>query len=254
VTADPLPLTLRPRTTPQIIDAAFVLTRRHYWVFVVLAGLFHLPVHVFRVLGVLAGEGSSVAFSGPEPYVGPLWWYAWNSLAISAVIVASSQAYVHGSVGPGWALATMRRRFGRIALASLLTRLVIDAGLFLLIAPGIFAFVRLIATVPLVADDGMNPARAIRRSLELTRGNFRKILFSAGPVALGSFLLDNSLLAIIGDVRSPATAVVLDFMLDSAMYPLIGVVTTVLYYDLRIQREGYDIELLMARMPKGGAG
>ena len=252
MTPDSLPL--GPRTTPQIIDAAFVLTRRHYWVYVVLAGMFHLPVHVFRVLGALAGSGSAPVLSGPEPYLGPVWWYAWNSLAISAVVVASSHAYVHGTVDPGSALAALRSRLGKIVLASLLTRLVIDVGLFLLFVPGIFAFVRLIATVPLVADEGMNPVRAMRRSVELTRGNFRKILLSAGLVALASFLVDNSLPAMIGAVRSPAAVVVFDFLLDSALYPLIGVVTTVLYYDLRIQREGYDIELLMARMPESGSG
>jgi hypothetical protein len=244
---------LQPRTTPQIIDAAFALARRHYWVFVVLAGLFHLPVHVFRFLGALAGTRSSAVLSGPEPYLGPAWWYAWNSLAIAAVIVAALRGYLHGAVDVGWALSAMRRRLARIVLVSLLARLIIDAGLFLLLVPGIFAFARLIAAVPLVADEGMNPVRALRRSVELTRGNVRKILLSAGLVALGSFLVDNTLPGFVGQWRSPAAAVLFDFLLDSALYPLIGVVTTVLYYDLRIQREAYDIELLMARMPENGS-
>jgi uncharacterized membrane protein HdeD (DUF308 family) len=44
--------------------------------------------------------------------------------------------------------------------------------------------------------------------------------------------------------RSERASSLLVAMLLALVYPITGVVTTLLYYDIRVRREGFDLELL----------
>lgn len=93
--------------------------------------------------------------------------------------------------------------------------------------------------------EGLGPWRALRRSTQLVKG---RLWPTAGVVGIGIVLY------LVAYVTALAIAMLIfrDFELASTAsgvativtYPFIGCLMTVLYYDLRIRREGYDVELL----------
>ncbi|MFN2399814.1 MAG: hypothetical protein ABR543_14435 [Gemmatimonadaceae bacterium] len=233
---------LRPRSAAESVDTAFVLLRRDYWVFVCVAGLMHLPIHSTRLAMALAGSDFVPASLNPEL----LWWNFWNSLAVSAVSVAAARSYLRGGVTLGAALGSLRSRLWSVVAATVIVEALFEIGLLLVIVPGVLVLARLFATVPALYAERIGVWPAMRRSVALTRGYFWRVL-PAGLIILAIGLVDSTLpSAVTKWTGSGAVTVIFDFMLDSAMYPLIGVAFTVLYYDLRILKEGYDIEVMMA--------
>jgi hypothetical protein len=48
---------------------------------------------------------------------------------------------------------------------------------------------------------------------------------------------------------SDITTLVLTRLLIACVYPLIGILATLLYYDLRFRNEGLDLDLMLAEQP-----
>jgi hypothetical protein len=94
--------------------------------------------------------------------------------------------------------------------------------------------------------EGVSSTASFGRSASLTQG-FR--LHVVGTIAL-AFLLNIALTigaALVASmIPSVIVQVILQFAVTTIVYPLIGIIQTVLYYDLRIRREGFDIEYLAA--------
>ncbi|HEY0972531.1 MAG TPA: hypothetical protein VGE02_16290 [Gemmatimonadales bacterium] len=99
---------------------------------------------------------------------------------------------------------------------------------------------------------------AIRRSSELVRGNLWR---TAGVVLimfvlyLVAFLTSWAVFVMV--VRDVNLSANVAGVLVLALYPFLGAMLTLLYYDLRIRREGYDLELMaraLGPMEDAGAG
>lgn len=201
-----------------------------------------------RLTLALAGPDSGIATIDPEQSLGLVWWETWNSMAVSAVTVAAARSYTHGTVTLPDALGSLRSRLWPIVAATLVVEALFTAGILLLVVPGVVVLCRLFATVPVVYLERLGPWGALKRSVNLTHGEVRRVALSLGLVILGVFVLDNTLVGLVTEWSGRwAVAIVFDFALDSAMYPLVGVTYAVLYYDLRIRREGYDIEVMLGR-------
>lgn len=125
-------------------------------------------------------------------------------------------------------------------------------GLILWLAVVAFLAVRwLFATQALVAE-GVGVTAAIRRSFRLTRGSFwavagRLFLFGLITYALQA-ALDLGILMAAGAValtRSTMAAVAFQgvtSLISALLAPLTWIALTLLYYDLRIRKEGYDLQ------------
>lgn len=105
--------------------------------------------------------------------------------------------------------------------------------------------------------EGLGPWRALRRSVELVRGRLWR---TAGVVAIGvvlylvAYLTALALAAVL--LRDAELAGTASGAVVLLVYPFVGCLMTVLYYDLRIRREGYDVELMALALggPDGDGG
>jgi hypothetical protein len=124
--------------------------------------------------------------------------------------------------------------------------------LWILLIALLYAFVALVPQAVML--EGYGPLGALARSWRLVRGEVRRALVVVIATGILSFL--------VGDV--PRTLLVLSllrrygasFILINALgslgallaqvllQPLLVMVFTLLYYDLRVRKEGYDLELL----------
>ena len=98
----------------------------------------------------------------------------------------------------------------------------------------------------------LGPWIAIRRSLDLTRGHHWRIVKSYMLVFLiFGAVMATSYLVPYGLTSNWTLSTVFGQVLTMAVFPVIPAVTALLYYDLRIRKEGFDLEL-MARSLEGG--
>src|SRR5262249_6688883 len=98
---------------------------------------------------------------------------------------------------------------------------------------------------------------AIKRALFLGEGLVGHMFLSSflgGLVYVGiaivAALLVTVLAAIVPALKDPNVDAVFQTAAGALVYPLIIAVAVVLYYDLRIRREGFDVEMMSRATPR----
>jgi hypothetical protein len=152
-------------------------------------------------------------------------------------------------------ISTVFAIFGSGVLVT--SHFLIIATLVLGCIPGVALYVRYALAYPACAIENLSAHNAIKRSISLGEGNRWKICWGfLLPVAISTGLnlgfiwlivLIKKLSPFIAD--SPVTLAALDgtttLLVNLVFTPLSAIVLTLLYYDQRIRREGYDVERMM---------
>lgn len=232
---------LRARGPGEILDAAFQLLRAHYTVVVLSSAVFLAPTIV-------------LAFLLPElaPFIGIL--DRLLTLAASAVVaVVVSDIYTGQEADAGRSIRAVGRRFGSVWGAAILQGLLFLAGLLLLIVPAFIFYAWSFAMPVIVMLEGASASESYGRSRALAKGYVGHILATLAMAWVIFFV------AIVGTMFAAGGAVALlgvdQRIIDALggivlclLLPFVGVVTTLLYYDLRIRQEGFDVQLLASAM------
>ncbi len=260
------PIALRPRSSFEIIDAGVQLLRQHYGELVTVSALFMIPVLIGRVflvsntqfmspdqVTVLTTSGPTAFPGGAAGMLGTAGWgvlsFVFGSLSTAATIVIVSDSYLGREVTVGAAISRVLERFWVVLGAVLLQGLIVGFGFFLLIIGAVIFGCWFFATTNVVMVEGKGITAALGRSRELARGYVGKIF---GTIALAAFLvwLVDFLVGILVfaiATRFRAGPIALNigpYVLGIFVVPFFNVVVTLLYYDLRIRKEGFDLELM----------
>lgn len=244
-------LLLRPRSATELIDAAFQLYRQYFVPMLTLSALVYLPAFVLGVAssfyapGIATGDPAAVG-----PYFGlvavQLLWYP---IMEGSLMVAASERYLGREIGPGEAIGRAARRYGGLLGGWFLKWIVIGFWLVFLIIPGIYFFARYFAVAPAVLFEKRGPWAALGRSAEMAKGEKGKILKSLG-LTYAIFLVITVTVALMfapeqGDAPSFAMQL-LSAIVTIVAFPLLTTIQALLYYDVRIRQEGFDIEVMAA--------
>lgn len=231
---------LRPRSGPELIDAAVAIARRHYGPVLRVAAPIFLPYLVLEL---------TVFAHRPELFWLDLTtWYASAALAGGAVAHAVADAYHGREVEPRRSVVAAVRRAPALLAAAALRWAFLIVGFAFFLAPAFYLGASFFAVAPVVVLEGRSPVAALQRSYDLsTDGRWRilavltvtviVVLVVDMSVGMGlNWLLggDGSLL-----VRVAGTVV------GAVVAPVSEAVPVLLYYDQRIRREGYDLEVLL---------
>lgn len=234
--------TFRARSVPELLDAAFQVLRRRYVQILLVTLLFSLPA---IVLDLVLPEDARVVAA-----------FLWNVLlnySTAATVVIVSDLYLGRETSLGGVLRRVGERFGAILGAAVIAGLLIGVGVILCVLPGIYAFIVTFAMPMAVMLEGESASGALDRSSSLAGGQHLRIL---GTQALAYLLMFVALLAfivVLGFVTAFGSETVIEGRafdvvnntLVAVVYPFPAVVSTLLYYDLRIRKEGFDIAMLM---------
>jgi hypothetical protein len=230
--------TLRARSVGEILDLAFQLYRSRWKQMATATGILVLPLLVLEVLAPLdllpvLNMLSNLVFLA----------------ASAAVVVIASEAYLGRDVAAADAVRAAGRRFFSIWGAAIIQGILIVFGLFLLIIPGIIAMAVTFAMQQAIMIEGETAGDAFTRSRELARGHFVHILLTG---VLAFFIVFFGMMGIgfaIGlAVQNPRLSMLLTNVALVAINPLAAVVSTVLYYDLRIRKEAFDVAVATERL------
>lgn len=123
-----------------------------------------------------------------------------------------------------------------------------------LVGGGVYAVVvvvRLSLGVQALILERLSPRAALRRSLRLTRGSFWRILLFYVVIVIVGTIVGGLLQGVAGlfiHGLSTATQLEVTSLADGVVgvftSPFILILLTLVYYDIRIRREGFDLEML----------
>lgn len=266
-------LELRPRSATEIVDASFQILRTSFTPLVTLSVAAQIPVLVIRIwavrMGFMAGTASTstvMSMIGSIMIFGVL-LVLLAILAQCAVLVAASQAYLGDSPDAGAAVSRALSRF----LPLLLTYLLVGVGFAVVFAiaammPGssargliflvlavvaIFVGLRLIPLNSVGVLEDAGPIDIVKRTLHLGQGMVGHMfltMFLGGLIYIGIAIVAQLLVSVIGAVvpavKDPNVQAIFQTAAGALVYPLVVVISVSLYYDLRIRKEGFDVEMM----------
>jgi hypothetical protein len=254
----------RARSATELIDATFQLLRRNFAQFYTLAALLWVPLAIIpRLLAPNLQPGTPV----DAPAVGASFFISFgvffllfivlSAIFQTAMFYASSDAYLGRPVDTADVLKRGVRQAGLMAYGYFAQSLCIGLAFLLLIIPSIYVGLALFAVPCVIAIEHVDVGTALSRSWELSKGLKGHIcltLFLAGVIygvgALIVGLVANLVAGGLGHVTILSQTV--NALGTSLLVPVPPLALTLLYYDARIRKEGYDIEL-MAQQVGGSA-
>jgi hypothetical protein len=263
-------LGLRPMTVADILDGGFAVLRARPRRIIGLAACFVVPIQLVAAFlqrsadgGIGVGElwssdptvfrESSTSTTAAEvvglivALVGP---------ALALVFVAAAIAHLVG----GWSIgrdpsarelaSVLGRRWWPLVASFVLVKLAEALGTIACYIGLVFVMPLFVSVAPVIGIEGVGPIAAMKRSARLTSYRYWPVLgisLLIGVVAtlLGLALsaLPQALAAWIGyDVAWPLFAVG-SIAAELVVMPVVAASTVLLYLDLRVRSEGFDLEL-----------
>jgi len=276
---------MRPRRVGEILDAAIKLYLRNARTLMGLAATVVIPVQVVVAIVYLSTFNSGTDVPGgsfnislhPQPVQDPaartgaslvavvLGLFV-SALVTAASVKAVSDAYLDRPPAIGVSLRFALRRVLAVIGCELLRVLGFVVGLILLIVPGIWIYGMWSVAVPALLVERTGPVSALGRSGRLVKGRWWP---TAGVLIVATIMtgiVGAVLAALLFGVASlpshPSLGLAVLVNALSGMIsgiitqPFAATVTTILYYDLRVRHEAYDLHVMADQlgMPSGNLG
>lgn len=228
-----------PRGATEIVDAAFQFYRARLGDLLVLCALLLVPA---ALLAAITPSPVSYVFQ----FVQNLMFLVCQG-AIAVMVAAALEQ--DRALSAGDTLRGLGNRSGSVVAVSIMAGILIMLGFLLLVIPGIVVAVWTAVAVPVAAIEGRRNSDALGRSRELVRGQFWHVFGTSALawvivmlIVMGLAFTSGLLLAMVGvpdKLRELVGA-----LLIVPLFPLAGVTTAFLYFDLRVRNEGADVEAL----------
>jgi hypothetical protein len=259
------PKQLRPLGIGEVLDAAIKLYRanaRSLWTIVLLV---IVPVAIIDELAVYASipslhyvhdgtlyvQGGLGAFGLiVEVVLGLLGLLVLNG----AVAICLVDAYIGNPIDWRTSLRAAVGRLGPLVWLAILYGVLIVIGFVALVLPGIYLVTIWCVAVPALMFEGLGGFKALGRSFDLTRGRW----WATFATLLAAIVMLVIVLFVVGFVFAKIQSglsvgsvgpwlllrAINTIVSDLIIYPFFGAVVAVIYIDLRVRKEGLDLELL----------
>jgi len=258
-------LDLRPLSLGDILDRTFSLYRRHFLLFIGIAGIPQLLVLVFSLAQTLFSWSTTDILTGTRNVgMGIVVLIVYLLVAVFAYLysqggtmLAISELYLGRTTtitellrnvsGEVWSL------FGLVILSGL----AIVGGLILLIVPGIYVACRLLVCLPAALIEKRGPSEALSRSFGLTKDFAGRafvilVLFVVLTYAASLLFTLPAVIALAtrvggsGMIRFWTAVSQVGASVGSVLItPILRIATAVFYFDLRVRKEGFDLQFMM---------
>jgi hypothetical protein len=230
----------QPRDVGALLRASFTVYLRHFGTFLALGALVVVPSQV--IVGGIGMEQLTADYDTT-----PGWAETSIAAAVAYLVVAPliTAICIHalrsvaggGSPGAREAIVKGFESFAPIFFAVLLAAAGIALGLFLLIVPGVYLFVRWYFVPQAVVLEGARNAAALRASSRLVAGawwrTFGLVVLVNVLVALMIFVLGAPFTVLADATDRALWALSGQILASSVTQPFIALFSTFLYYDLR---------------------
>lgn len=262
------PIEIRPRRATELVDASFQLLRRFYPQFITVSAMAMAPGLVLRIIKRDQMTDPTEMLRHPETLF-LLSFVSWVLIVVASTIltVAVSDAYLTGEVDIERAFRVAGRKALTVFGGQLLRFVTIMAFTFVLILIGgiftaVHAQIILILLVPLamwvfaylwlrsfavsqaILLEDLGPVDANYRSWRLSKDCAAHLFYSVSIVIVLSWAVNLVVAVLAATMLTQSTAAILGSVAFVFIYPLFSTVWTLVYYDLRIRKEGFDLEIM----------
>ncbi len=258
-----MPAILRPLSLGHLLDETFDIYRRNFLLFL---GISAVP----NVVLLLLQSGVPKALDKPWSETG-FWGLLAGFFTIVAVVLipsivtaattfAVSDVYLEYPTSIKSCFSRVSGKILKVVAVSFMLGLVVGLGLLLCVAPGVYWAGLYGVAVPAVVLENITVRQALPRSSHLTRDFIGRVIvvyfltsiFAAimkSTVAFALRLLWPTLLLHLtrSELRDISGA-----LATTLFGPVSAIGLTLIYYDLRVRKEAFDLEQMMDLM--GGAG
>ena len=275
---------LRPLGIGEILDVGIKIYSRNWLTLFKIVAFVVLPAQILVNLAeisalpsnaTISNGGSPSPFGGPVTVDGPLTGhqvtvfllgflgafliqFVAGRFAQAGCFRAVADAYLGEEVTWRSSLGFALRRLPAIVWLSVLAIIIVFLGFVCFVIPGVYLYVAFTVAVPVLLVEGAGPWGALRRSRQLVKGRWWGTL---GVALVGYLLVSIVSVALTGLVvgvafANPARNTVTGFVLNTlaatigsmVATPAAAAFITVLYIDLRVRKEGFDLLLLARRL------
>ncbi len=174
-------------------------------------------------------------------------------LVTGATVRVVSEAYLGRTPLFGDAMRFAGGRFGTIFGANFMSGFLTVLATLALVIPGIVVACGYSVAAQAAALEAGSSSEALRRSWNLTKG-FKLKALALGVVSvclilvvyLGAGVLGGLLAGVMGGLDT--VLALFAACVSLIIYPVISCVFTLFYYDLRVRKEGFDLEMLSRQL------
>jgi hypothetical protein len=266
---------LRPLSTSELLDRTFHLYRNNFVVFAGIAALPQLVVLALQLAfsgllfsGALGSVGSIMLAGSGAVFLIAICSFVAVEIAHAATVMAVSNLHLERPTTIALAYAAAKNSLLRVIGITIAVAIALGVGFMLLIVPGVYLALAWSLTIPVTVLEGGGLNVSTRRSKSLTQGSKGRIfviyLLIIVLVWVVSTLIQLLLLLPLRAlaIHDVSTNTALSYALQSAggfistclVGPLATIALTLIYYDQRVRKEGFDLQLMMATIEGGGRG
>jgi len=254
---------LRPLGVGEKIDLAIKICRSRYMTMIRIVAVVVIPCQVLSAIIRLSTVQTTPITFGTQKTTD---WASVAGSLVSEILVglaaqlasagclkSVSGAYLGGDASWKESLQFAWKRLGSLVWIAVLTYILATLALFLLVLPGIYLWFSWLVVMPVLLLEGTRGRAALKRSRQLVKGRwwstFGTYLLSAILVGIVAAVFSAIVLAVSGtssgDVDSrllvASAAGIVSGILTT---PFVAAIVAVIYFDLRVRKEGLDLELL----------
>ena len=256
---------LRPLSFGEILDVALKIFGRHWQTLVACVLVPTIPIQIVSVLVIL-----SIAPEQFDPDTSPTATPEGTGTELAAILVvqllsliasllawaACFKAVADGYLGQQPSLGGSLRfglpRIPRLFGLSVVTGLMIIIGLFGCLVGALFVAAFVILSIPALLLERIGIFAAIGRSFELVKGRYWQTVLMLLVIFAGLIVLTIVLGAIFGlaggansgEAANAIAQFVASVAASAVTTPIFAAILTVLYFDQRVRKEGFDLQLL----------
>ncbi|HEY3564751.1 MAG TPA: hypothetical protein VGL96_07075 [Casimicrobiaceae bacterium] len=275
---------IRPRTAIEIVDASVSLFRENFKTLAVIALAGSVPF----IAAIIAGVGMFSALRNPMGFMSnPMMFLpgmfgfgivmlVWMAVVDGAMTFAAAEAYhgrrptpadaFRGAIGKGLSLVggNLLRMLiigGAAGAAGLVVALLAKASPvvgvllgFIVLVLAIHLLARTFAITSAIVIENQSAVEGVNRSFFLSKNATARIVGVAllclmiyWFAQMVSMMLVQGVIQLV--LHSPIVAAVAGNLAAMLIYPFLNVAIMVLYYDQRVRKEGYDLDVLTNAMP-----
>jgi len=274
---------LRPLRIGEVLDVTIKLYLRNARTLLLLVLVVAAPLHLLAALIGLstapsdrAGVSSFGRSSSPNVHVSAtsvtgqvvvfVLGFVVTTLATAACFKAVSDAYLGERPAVGPSLRFVGRRLLAVGWVTFLFYVGLVPAFVCLVVPGVWLGVAWTVAVPALLFEGCRGTKALRRSFRLIRGRWWPTFgtLTVGYVLAGvvSGILAGVLILPFAGSGTNDGAVIANELVRAVaavlVTPFTAALTAVIYYDLRVRKDGFDVQLLAERLglarPTGAEG
>jgi hypothetical protein len=243
-----------PMTTGVLLDRAFRLYTGNFALMLGIVAAAYVPFYLIMLviessIGTLHSREGSIATLLFQLLFMILWASIAFPIASGATTYAISERYLGNDVTIGESLRRGLSRFLPLSIAQITATIRVVFGFFLLVIPGILWALSYSLVVPVILVEGEKALPSLSRSRDLIKGFRGKAFCILLIVNLLQIVLMGGVDMIAGMIfgesgGGPILKSALNNLLSIFLTPLGIIAAILLYYDMRIRKEGFDLEML----------